>query len=338
MFPKSSNSIGRLGDFPRRTIMKPTTSYIPQGVIPAALTVFRDDYSIDWKSTRQHFRFMADTPGVTAITFNGHAAEVHALTLAEQQRLLALAVETVTGKVGVVAGVYADGSHEAARIAKMCAQTGAQALLVFPPQPLMYGGHLRPEMALVHYRMIADASGLPLILFNYTMASGLGFPWETILRLIKEVPAIRAMKDWCNDPMQHEKHTRGLQALPRPVNMLTTHSSWLMASLTMGANGLLSGAGSVIADMQVALFDAVRANDLVRARRVNDSMFPIAHALYAPPFLDMHNRMKECLALLGRIPKAVVRPPLMKLSSAEITRLRQALRAAGVERAGWQPR
>jgi len=315
--------------------MKRTTPYIPHGVIPAALTVFHDDYSIDWKSTRQHFRFMANTRGVTAITFNGHAAEVHALTRDEQQRLLELGAEAVAGKVAVIAGIYADGSHHAARLAKMSAQAGADALLVFPPQPLMFGGHLRLEMALAHYKMIADATDLPLILFNYTMASGLGFPFETILRLVKEVPTIRAMKDWCNDPMVHEKNTRVLQSLPRPVNMLTTHSAWLMASLTMGANGLLSGAGSVIADMQVALFDAVRANDLARARQVNNSIFPIAQALYASPFLDMHNRMKECLALLGRIPKAVVRPPLMKLSVAEIARLRQALRAAGVQRNGW---
>src|SRR6202012_817981 len=99
--------------------------------------------------------------------------------------------------------------------------------------------------------------------------------FDTILQLIKKIPAIRAIKDWCNDPMMHEKHTRTLQSLPRPINMLTTHSSWLMASLVMGANGLLSGAGSVIADMQVALFNAVRADDLALARRINNQMFPI---------------------------------------------------------------
>ena len=63
----------------------------------------------------------------------------------------------------------------------------------------------------------------------------------------------------------------------------------------------------------------------------------LAQALYAPPFVDMHNRMKECLALLGRIEKAVVRPPLMKLPAREIAGLRRALRAARVTREGWTP-
>jgi 4-hydroxy-tetrahydrodipicolinate synthase len=57
-------------------------------------------------------------------------------------------------------------------------------------------------------------------------------------------------------------------------------------------------------------------------------------AFYAPPFLDMHNRMKECLVLLGRLKRAVVRPPLMKLPQAEIDRLAVALRQAGIQPEG----
>jgi 4-hydroxy-tetrahydrodipicolinate synthase len=110
-----------------------------------------------------------------------------------------------------------------------------------------------------------------------------------------------------------------------------------MASLSMGANGLLSGAGSVVADLQVALFEAVQAGDLPRARRINDRLYPMQQAFYAPPFLDMHNRMKECLAMLGRLDRAVVRPPLMKLPPAEIERLRAAMREAGIAREGALP-
>ena len=110
-----------------------------------------------------------------------------------------------------------------------------------------------------------------------------------------------------------------------------------MASLTMGANGLLSGAGSVIADLQVALFNAVRGGDLRLAQSINDRIYPLAQAFYSPPFLDMHNRMKESLVLLGRIDRAVVRPPLMKLPPAEIERLRRALNEARITRDGALP-
>ncbi|HZP89101.1 MAG TPA: dihydrodipicolinate synthase family protein [Burkholderiales bacterium] len=307
-------------------------NYVPEGVIPATLLALNADLSINEKATRKHVRDCACVPGVSAVTVNGHASEVHACTFAEQERILAASVEEVGDRVPVINGVYADGSIEAARIAAMAQRQGACALLVFPPNSMTMGGQLRPEMALAHFKHIAEATDLPLICFQYPMASGLGYPFDTLLRLFDAIPTIRAIKDWSNDAMLHERHIRTFQNLARPVNVLTTHSSWLMASLTMGANGLLSGAGSVIADLQVALFRAVKAQDLELAQSINDRIYPLAQVFYAPPFLDMHNRMKEALVLLGRLSEAHVRPPLVKLPSSEIERLRQALRAADLQR------
>ena len=137
-------------------------------------------------------------------------------------------------------------------------------------------------------------------------------------------------------PGQHERQIGFLQNLPRPVNVLTTQSVAL-SSLVLGCNGLLSGSGSVIADLQAALWQAVRANDLARAKQLNDRIHPIAQAFYADPFVDMHNRMKEALVMLGRIPCAAVRPPLVKLSDAEIARIRKALADAKVAPEGALP-
>jgi 4-hydroxy-tetrahydrodipicolinate synthase len=302
----------------------------PAGVIPATLLALDEDFSIDEAETRRHLTDVAATRSIAAITVNGHASEVHACTVEEQRRILAFSAEAVGDRLPLVNGVYADGSLEAARIARMAEAEGASALLVFPPNSMAAGGQLRPEMALAHFRTIAAATDLPIILFQYPASTGLGYPFETLMRLVDEVPTIRAVKDWCADPMLHERHIRTLQSLPRPVTVLTTHSAWLMSSLAMGANGLLSGAGSVVADLQVALFEAVKGQDLAAAQAVNDRLYPLQQAFYAPPFLDMHNRMKECLVLLGRLKRAVVRPPLVKLGEAEIARLKAALEAAGL--------
>ena len=90
----------------------------------------------------------------------------------------------------------------------------------------------------------------------------------------------------------------------------------------------------MIADLQAELFQAVKANDLAEARRVNDRIYPLARVFYAEPWADMHNRMKEALVLLGRLERAVVRPPLMKLDAAELARLATAIKAAGLARDG----
>jgi 4-hydroxy-tetrahydrodipicolinate synthase len=86
----------------------------------------------------------------------------------------------------------------------------------------------------------------------------------------------------------------------------------------------------VIADLQARLFRAVKGNDLAEARRLNDRIDPLARVFYADPAVDMHNRMKEALVLLGKLPRAVVRPPLVKIGPEEIERIRQALVAAGL--------
>jgi 4-hydroxy-tetrahydrodipicolinate synthase len=185
-------------------------------------------------------------------------------------------------------------------------------------------------MALAHFKRIADATDLPLIVFQYPLATGQGYPKDTLLQLCEQVPSIRAIKDWIGNVPHHEWHVRTLQNLPWPVNVLTTHSSWLFPSLVTGCNGLLSGSGSVIADLQAQLFRAVQANDMAEAKRLNDRIEPTARVFYADPFVDMHNRMKEALVLLGKLPRAVVRPPLVKLERAEIEGIREALIEAGL--------
>jgi 4-hydroxy-tetrahydrodipicolinate synthase len=305
-----------------------SSAYIPHGVIPAVLLPFDNDLAIDEVSFRKHLRDVAATPGISAITVNAHSTEVASCSFDEQRRVLDIARSEIGARLPIVNGIWADGSLEAARLARMAAQGGASALLVFPPAPFTLGQSA--EMALTHFRRIADATDLPLIAFQYPLAGGQGYPKDTLLRMCEEIPSIRAIKDWINNVPHHEWHVRTLQSLPRPVNVLTTHSAWLFSSLVLGCNGLLSGSGSVIADLQSQLFRAMQAGELAEARRLNDRIDPLARCFYSDPFVDMHNRMKEALVLLGRLPRAVVRPPLVKLERAEITRIRQALIESGL--------
>jgi 4-hydroxy-tetrahydrodipicolinate synthase len=303
-------------------------SYLPHGVIPAVLLPFNDDLSIDEASFRTHLRHVAATPGISAITINAHSTEVASCTFDEQRRVLEIAEDEVGRSLPIVNGIWADGSLEASRLARMATAAGASALLVFPPGPFTLGQS--PEMALTHFKRIADASELPLIAFQYPLVTGQGYPLDTLLKMVEAVPTIRAIKDWAGNVPQHEMHIRVLQHLSPPVNVLTTHSAWLFSSLVLGCNGLLSGSGSVIAELQAQLFRAVQANDLAPARRLNDRIYPLARVFYADPWADMHNRMKEALVLLGRLPRAVVRPPLGKLARTEIERIRSALEEAGL--------
>ena len=308
--------------------MRAHAHYIPSGVIPAVLLPFHDDLSIDEASYRAHLRDVSNVPGLSAITTNAHSSEVASCTFDEQARVLDITVDEIGDKLPIVAGVYCEGSLEGQRIAKMATAHGASALLVFPSGIFAFGQ--RPEMAIEHFKRIAGVTDLPLILFQYPLAGGQGYPLATLERICDEVPTVRAIKDWCANPQLHDRQIRTLQSRARPVNVLSTHSAWLLSSLVLGCNGLLSGSGSVIADLQVRLHRAVQANDLATARALHDRIMPTANVFYAEPWVDMHNRMKEALVLLGKLPRAVVRPPLVKIPPAEIERIRAALVTAGL--------
>jgi len=295
--------------------------------MPANLLPFTADLAIDEPGYRKHLRWLADAPGVTGIVANGHAAEVASLTREERKRTLSIALDEIAGKVPIVTGVYSDGTLEAVELARDARAAGAAGLLVFPPTLFMWGAQQKPDMVLRHFQTIADAVDLPIIVFEYPLASGIGYSPETLAELCK-IPSVAGVKDWSNDIVSYEKNLRVLRGAGRPVAMLSSFTMSLMASFTLGADGCISGMGSVTADLQAALLAAVQAGRIDEARAINDRLAPLVQVFYSPPFVDMHNRMKEALAILGRIPAAHVRPPLTPVSDDERHRIRLALRAA----------
>lgn len=299
------------------------------GVMPANLLPFAPDYGIDEVNYRRHLRWLAEVTGVTGITVNGHAAEVSSLDRQERRRALAMALDEVGAQVPLIAGIYTDSTFEAVELARDARTEGASGLLIFPPTLFMWGAQLRPEMPYRHFATIAEAVDMPLVVFQYPPASGIGYTPETLAKLT-EIPQVVAVKEWSNDIIAFERNLRAIRATGRPVAVLSSFTMSLFSSFVLGADGAISGMGSVAADLQAELFAHVQGGDLDAARQVNARLEPLVRVFYAPPFVDMHNRMKEALAILGRIDRAVVRPPLQPVSDAERTQISEALSRAGL--------
>jgi len=152
------------------------------GIMPANILPFKADLSVDEPAYRRHLRWLADTPGVTGIVANGHAAEVASLSREERRRTLAVALDEVAGGCPVVAGVYTDGTAEAVELTKDAKAAGAAGVLLFPPTLFMWGAQVKPDMVIRHYAEVA-AVGLPIVAFEYPPASGIGYAPETLARL-----------------------------------------------------------------------------------------------------------------------------------------------------------
>jgi len=300
------------------------------GVIPAHLQPFTADGRLDEANLRKHLRALLDVSGISGITTNAHASETATLTQDERARQLDIVLEEANGRVPVIAGIYEDGSAKAATAAVRAQQAGADGLLVFPSAVLDGGGYQRPEMARRHFGEIASATDLPLIAFIYPNFSALRFTVDGITELCAEIDTIAAVKEWSNDIVIYERTRRALKSLDRDVAVLSSFSRSLFSSLCVGADGILSGHGSIVASLHVRLWEAVNKLDLAEARRVWDQIWPLAEECYKEPLLDGHNRMKNILALTGGIDDAYVRSPLQPLSDEERAALRVVIAESGL--------
>jgi len=304
--------------------------FVAEGVIPACLLPFDPAEAIDIPSYRRHLHDLVAIDGVTGIVLNGHAAEVHALSFDEQRAAMVAAADTVGGAKPLICGVYAESTRLAAKLARAAAADGADALLVFPPNALMFGGAGRPELLTGFVAAVAEATDLPLVVFQYPHTTNLHYRLEDLVRLCERIPGIVAIKDLGGDPRLHERTIDALHGLARPVNVMTTHSMWLAGSLAMGARGIISGAGSVIADRQAALLRAVSGGaDPDMRRHLTRQMSQLVEAFYGAPYVDWQARMKEVLRCFGRIATSVVRGPLQPLPAGDWQRMQRIFESVG---------
>jgi 4-hydroxy-tetrahydrodipicolinate synthase len=299
-----------------------------RGVIPANILPFDADLQIDEGAYRGHLAALAAVEGVTAVTCNGHAGEVSSLSRDERRRALAIAVDEVGDRLSIIAGVYAENARDAAEVAREAVAEGAGALLMFPPYVLAFDAP--PDTAYRQYAAVADAVDVPLVVFQYPAWTGLQYDTETLVRLC-EIPTVAAVKEWTLDIRLDERNRDAVRSLGRPIAMLSSCSTNLLPALVGGADGILSGHGSVIAPLQVELFRAVEERRLADAQELYRRIQLLTAVVYRAPLANMYARMKVHLAMLGHALTPAVRPPLVPVSRAEELELLQALVAAGLD-------
>lgn len=298
-------------------------------VVPAILTPFQEDMRIDGDQLQALADRIASIDGVGAIFCTGHAGEVAALSTVERRQVVELVVEAVAGRHPVIAGVYSDSVIDAVSMASDARSAGASAVTLFAPPIFADGATLTSEIPFRFFEAVAKGAETPVIVFQFPPSSGLGYTTETLVRL-SELPEVVGVKEGSADLAAYERNVRALSALPDPVPVLTSNNSWLLASLSVGGDGILSGSSSVVGKLHAELWRAVQAGDLHAARAVNDRLYPLVQVFYRDPFINMHTRMKEALVMLGQLPRATVRPPLLPIGKEERDEIRSALVAAGL--------
>lgn len=297
------------------------------GAIPANLMPMNGDMTLDIPGYRHHLQHLVSREGVGGVVVNGHAAEITSLTPSERRQAVQVAVEAVDHRVPVIVGVFAQTAPEAVQVAREAQAEGADGLLVFPLPALALGGS--QEMGYAHIASVADAVDLPVVLFSYPKFTGMAYEPDTLAKLCG-IESVCAVKEWSLDIATHERTLALVRSADHPISLLTSFSTNLLPALAVGADGILSGHGSVVAQLHAELLSLVGKSDLPAASALYERLQALTRVTYAAPMANMYARMKEQLMMLGHPITPAVRPPLTPVQEPERQALRAALAQAGL--------
>ena len=255
------------------------------GVFPAATTQFNADLSIDIDASQQVLDALVKD-GVHGLVVLGTCGENNSLEPDEKRRLLTAAVEVVAGRVPIIVGVSEFTTARAVAFAKDAEAIGANALMALPAMVYV---PTEAELA-AHFSTIAQASNLPIMLYNNPPAYRVSITMEVLKRLADE-PTIVAVKESAPDT---RRFTDLVRAFGDRFILMAGLDDVALEGLILGARGWISGLTSAFPQESVALVAAFDRGDLEEALRIYRWFMPLLH-------LDAEHDLVQSIKLAEQI-------------------------------------
>ena len=287
-------------------------------VLTAMVTPFAPDGSLDLDAAQAVATYLADH-GHDGVVISGTTGESPTTTVAEDGDLLRAVVDAVGDRLSVVAGVGTNSTAHSLELTEQAAKLGAAGAMVVTPY------YSKPSQGgvLAHFTAVAQASDLPVMLYDVPGRVGIRIGWETYQRAA-ELPTVVAVKDAVGDLPQGSRLIRDLG-----LALYSGDDVANLAWLATGAAGLVSVVGHVAGDRHAAMVAAVDAGDLDQAREVYHSLLPAIDAIMGVANYG-GTTAKAALQLAGVLDNRRVRLPLLELDDVELATLKSSLESAGL--------
>ncbi len=290
-----------------------------EGTYTALVTPFHPDGSIDFETLSSLVEWQIES-GIDGLVPCGSTGEAATLSHAEDGSVVRHVLSVVAGRVPVIAGTGSNSTREAALRTREAREAGADAALLISP----YYNKPTQDGIFLHYREVAEESGLPLVLYNIPGRTSSRIDPETTARLSR-TPGIVGLKEAGGDLSMTSQTI--LQSAP-DFSVLSGDDALTLPMLAIGARGVISTTANVAPVEMLAITRAYLDGDPDRARRLHYELLPIMNAL----FIETNPiPVKTALQILGRMPVATLRLPLTEMRKSNRDQLEAAL--AGLSRA-----
>jgi 4-hydroxy-tetrahydrodipicolinate synthase len=285
-------------------------------LLTAMVTPFKDDLSIDWQGLEKLALHLVDS-GHDGIVLNGTTGEAPTTSDDEKVEIIKVVRKAVGGRAKIIAGAGNNETSHSIEQAKMAASAGADGLLVVTPY------YNKPPQAGIeaHFRAMADATSVPVMMYDIPGRTGVQIEPDTIVKLA-EHPNIVALKDAKGD-VASTSWVIKRSGIP----VYSGDDILNLPLLSVGAVGFVSVCGHTVGAELREMLDSWFAGNSARALEIHQKLLPV----YTGTFRTQGAILtKAALAMMG-MPGGKVRLPLVDATAAQLTQLREDLRAGGVK-------
>ncbi len=285
-------------------------------LITAMITPFAKDGSIDWDGVAKLATHLADH-GHDAIVVNGTTGEAPTTKSSEKLEIIKVVKSTVGSRVKVLSGAGDNETSYTVEQAKRSADAGADGLLIVAPY------YNKPPQAGIeaHFKAVADATDLPIMMYDIPGRTGVEIESDTIVRLF-ELPNIVALKD-AKGNLAATSDVIARCGIP----VYSGDDILNLPFLSIGAVGFVSVCGHTVGNELRAMLDAWFAGDTARALEIHQKLIPVFKGTFRTQGAIL---TKAAMTLMG-LPGGTTRLPLVDATPAQIATLREDLIAGGVQ-------
>jgi 4-hydroxy-tetrahydrodipicolinate synthase len=289
-----------------------------QGIIPPVATPMQANEDLDIPRLKWFLDHQIKN-GVHGIFVLGTNSECYALDEREKQEVIATAVAHVNKRVPVFAGTGAETTREAVRLTKMAEKEGADGVSVITPY------FVKPSQLEIinHYRRIAEATALPVLLYNNPFhTGGVSIEVDTVAKLA-EVPNILGVKDSCGDLQNTIEYVR---AVPERFSVMMGRDTLIYSSLEIGTRGAVPATGNIAPALVVEIYEAFMRGDRAASKAAQQRLHPVRMAL---TYGTAPGGVKAALQLMG-MSIGPPRSPVGPLAPDKQEKMKASLKEAGL--------
>jgi len=287
-----------------------------EGIYVAIPTPFKGG-KVDKGALKEHINFLIEG-GVDGIVPCGTTGESATLSYGEHEEVIALTIEEAKGKVKVIAGTGSNSTKEAIELTEFAYKAGADGALLITP----YYNKPNQEGLYLHFKAVAQAIPIPIVLYNVPSRTGVNMLPETVARLseIENIVAIKEATASTNVATEIINLTKG------KIEVLSGDDLTFFPLLTVGAKGVISVTANVVPEKMVKMYKAFKEGKWEEASEIHRELYDLSKVL----FIDTNPiPVKTALSMMGRMEKEF-RLPLCSTTPEKEEVIKETLRKYGV--------